>query len=271
MEPIRQAIQRAKTAAPAEPQSRTVAGLSQPAVKPVPDEPNRSLTHADLDRTHLQASRIVAHDPADPRSRAFDILRTQVLQSMDRESWRIVAATSPGASCGKTLTAVNLALSIARQSERSVFLVELDLQKPSLTARLGLGCRNGVVGVLEGRTALKDAIIEARIGNNPLLVLPAEMRVQDSSELIASRALRTMLQTIKRDFPAHTIIVDLPPMLTSDDVLSLLPQVDCVLLIAAVGTSTVSEIQQCNKHLQSTPLVRLVLNKSSAPTADYYY
>ena len=52
---------------------------------------------------------------------------------------------------------------------------------------------------------------------------------------------------------------------------SVLPQLDCVLLVAAIGTSTIAEIQECNKHLQTTEVVRLVLNKVTEPSANYYY
>jgi hypothetical protein len=59
------------------------------------------------------------------------------------------------------------------------------------------------------------------------------------------------------------IILDLPPILVGDDVISILPQIESVLLIAGVGTSTVSDIKECKKHLKSTPIVRVVVNKVS--------
>ena len=85
----------------------------------------------ELDFAYLQSQRIVAYDGKDPRSRSFDILRTEVLRSMDLKGWKTLAVTSPTPSCGKTLTAVNLALSMARQPERQVLLADLDLRKAS--------------------------------------------------------------------------------------------------------------------------------------------
>src|SRR5882757_5747758 len=83
-----------------------------------------------LDPRHLESRRIVAHDVRDPRAKSFDILRTQVLRTMDTSHWQMLAVSSPTPGCGKTVTSVNLALSIARQSDRAVLLVDLDLQKP---------------------------------------------------------------------------------------------------------------------------------------------
>jgi protein-tyrosine kinase len=81
--------------------------------------------------------------------------------------------------------------------------------------------------------------------------------------------MSSLLQTIKRDFKSYTVILDMPPMLTGDDVIALLPQLDCVLLVAAVGTSTLSELKQCSKHLQSAEVVRVVLNKTPDSTVGY--
>ena len=273
MENIRQAIERAKG------RSREQNDIS---LAPSPQRINYGLGDVrdskeciqefELDRAHLQSQRIIAYDGKDPRSRPFDILRTEVLQSMDRKGWKTLAVTSPTPSCGKTLTAVNLALSMARQPERQVFLADLDLRKPKVAASLGLKCREGVLGVIEGRIEADSAIVRARVGSSRLEVLPTAP-TSDSSDLISSGATRTLLQEIAGYGQSRIVIFDLPPLLTGHDVISILPQIDCVLLVAAVGTSTVSEIEECNKHLQTTDVVRFVLNKvpeSSTSYAAYY-
>ena len=199
------------------------------------------------------------------------MLRTQVLQSMDQKDWKIIGVTSPTPGCGKTVTAINLALSVARQPERSVLLVDLDLRKPQVASCLGLRRNEGVISVLDGRTTLASAIIPARIGNNHLAVLPTEAATSGSSDRMASRAMTEMLEQIKRDYQSQMVILDLPPLLLSDDVLAILPQLDCVLLVAAIGTSTIAEINESNKHLQSLGIVRLVINKVPPSHSNYYY
>jgi protein-tyrosine kinase len=276
MEQIRQAVERAKASGmpTSGPQVRTGAG--QPAQHQAdfsasrPDAaPQVKIREAELNREHLESRRIIAHNPADPRSSSFDMLRTQVLQSMDQRNWQFLAVTSPTPGCGKTVTAVNLALSIARQPERSVLLVDLDLPRPQVASTLGVRCQHGLLSVLDGRAALADAMIQARIDNHRFMVLPTEAPILGSSELIASRAMSSLLQGIKRDYRSRTVILDMPPMLSSDDVIAMLPQIDCILLVAAVGNSTVSEIKECHRHLQAREVVRLVLNKSSESTTRY--
>jgi protein-tyrosine kinase len=223
-----------------------------------------------LDSAHLQSKRIISHLVTDPRSRSFDMLRTQVLQSMDSKAWKILAVTSPTPACGKTLTALNLAISIARQPERTVLLVDLDFQKPQIAACLGLKADPGVLSVLEGRTALSEAIISARLENLRFLVLPTASAI-GSSELISSQAMSAMLNELNMEHHSKTIILDLPPVLSGDDVIAILPQVHCALLVTAIGTTTVAQIKECNKHLQSTEVVRIVLNKVPETSAHYYY
>src|SRR5262249_51728061 len=156
--------------------------------------PPAALQDVSLDSAHLESKRIIAHDIRDLRSRAFDMLRTQILQSMDVKAWQFLGITSATEGCGKSVVAANLALSIARQPGRSVLLVDLDLQKPQVANYLGLTCERGILSVLAGRTSLQDALVQARIRNGQALVLPCESSAANSSAWIASRAMTALLQ-----------------------------------------------------------------------------
>ena len=275
MENIRQALERVKGSQSAGSEQRNLAGSAVLQLRSEMEIGSASGNDGEnqeieLNNVHLQSKRIIAHDITDARSRAFDMLRTQVLQSMDLKGWKTLAVTSPTPACGKTLTALNLAVSIARQPDRSVLLVDLDFRKPQVAACLGLKCDEGVLSVLEGRTRLSDAIIPARVDNLRFMVLPTASTIR-SSELISSRAMTAMLEDIKREYHSKTIILDLPPILSGDDVIAILPQMDCVLLVAAVGTTTVAQIKECNKHLQSAEVVRIALNKVLETSTDHYY
>jgi protein-tyrosine kinase len=274
MESIRQAVERAKRRAGAGTEQQGQARSNFPQRTSEFNSPvyraDAQISEIVLDDRHLQSKRIISHTIADFRSRPFGMLRTQVLQSMDAKGWKTLAITSPTPACGKTLTALNLALSIARQPERSVLLVDFDFVKPQVAACLGLKCDDGVLGVLEGRTRQSDAIIRARVGNLQLMVFPTASSL-NSSELISSRAMAAMLESLKSEYRSEIIIFDLPPILTGDDVIAILPQIDCVLFVTAIGTTTVAQIKECSKHLQSTEMIRLVVNKVPENSTDYYY
>ena len=101
-------------------------------------------------------------------------------------------------------------------------------------------------------------------------MLPGEVALSKSSELMASQTMGTLLQTIKRDFRSRIVIFDLPPMLIGDDVISILPKIDAVLLVAGVGTTSLSDIKECQKHLRHSNVVRVVVNKVTDCADDYY-
>ena len=283
MENIRQAIERAKAqrraVSPRVSAERANNPTGNPAVEPAAPLKSSPVTFRDsprkireirLNGALLRSNRIIAHEIANPISRSYDMLRTQILQSMDAKGQKILAITSPTPACGKTVTAVNLALSISRQTERSVLLVDLDLLKPRVSSYLGLGSDFGVEGVLESRLKLSEAIVHAHLDNHRLMILPTAPR-SGSAELMASRAMTTMFQDLRREFASAIILVDLPPVLSSDDAIGVLPQVDCALVVVAVGTSRVSDLEECNRHLQSTEVLRIIVNKVPDSSMPNYH
>jgi protein-tyrosine kinase len=272
MDYIRQAVQRARASrrlsAMEETQTAALLPVADPRAHPAGQFHSANVTK--LDRDHLESRRIIAHDISDPRATAFDMLRTQVLLEMKANGWRMLAITSPTAGCGKTLTAINLALSIARQPDTAVLLVDLDLRKPQVAACLGIKQDKGVISTLRGETPLTAGIVRATVERYGLNVLVTERATRNASELVGSRNMTNLLQTLRRDFASHIVIFDMPPMLSTDDMLRLLPQMDCVLLVAAVGISTTSDIEHCKRHLNSANVLRVVLNKVRE-TTQYYY
>jgi len=229
-----------------------------------------SIREVRLNADHLEANRIVAFGGGSESGRYYDMLRTQVLQEMDKKNWQFLAITSPTAGCGKTVTACNLAMSIARLPERSALVVDLDLRKPRVASYLGLPKSEGVLGVLEGRSPISSAVVKASVGPNSLFVLPGAGLSSGSSEWMASQTMTALLQGIKREFRSHTVIFDLPPMLLGDDVISIFPRMDAALLVTGVGSSSVADIKECQKHLERVPVVRVVVNKVTEKIDTYY-
>jgi len=135
---------------------------------------------------------------------------------------------------------------------------------------LGLPRTGGVLSVLDGQVPISSAVIKAGVGPNHLFVLPGSAATSGSSERMASQTMTALLQAIKREFRSHTVIFDLPPMLLGDDVISILPRMDAVLLVTGVGSSSVGDVKECQKHLERVPVVRVVVNKVSENIDTYY-
>ncbi len=258
MDTIRQAVERARGGS----QQGASSGLAEAII-------DGQIKTIQMNPAHLESARIVAHG-AGPQGRYYDMIRTQILQEMDNNGWQFLAVTSATPGCGKSVTACNLALSIARLSERSVLLVDMDMQKPKVAEYLGIKSQQGLLSVLEDGFGLANVVVQAGIERSKLLVLPGEACTSGASEWMASQTMATLLQIIKREFRSRIVIFDMPPMLVGDGVISILPQMDAVLLVAGVGTTSVADIKECHKHLKTTPVIRVLVNRVTEVTGAYY-
>jgi protein-tyrosine kinase len=242
-----------------------------PAATAAPAAPLPPARIEPIDRHHLQAMRVVAHEATAVHSSHYDMLRTQVLQRMDAASCQTLAVTSPRSACGKTLTAINLALSIARQSDQTVLLVDLDLRKPQVGRYLGLTPAAGIHDVISGECSGSDAMLVPDVCGHRLAVIAAPYPVPSPTEHLVSSAMRATLGRLKAGHGRRIIIFDLPPMLASDDFLAFLPQVDCALLVASSGESTVQDIAECERLIDPDKFLGCVLNKVTETEDAYHY
>jgi hypothetical protein len=261
MERIKLAIERARQQAAAAHGSAalppTVTPLRAPPVQPVDVAANVDLLP--LDEAHLARHRIVTLQQANPLRQPFDLLRTQVLQKMQENGWRTVAVTSPSMNSGKTVVAINLALSIAHHPSKSALLVDFDLRRPQVASYLGLPQGNSLNDVFAGQVDVHGAMVHAGVPG--FLVLPTQARVAGASEVLASDRVTRMIRGLRDEHPERIVVFDLPPVTAVDDVISVLPRVDCVLMVVGSGDSTKREMEEARRHLARFPMVGVVVNK----------
>lgn len=213
-----------------------------------------------LNPQHLEKNRIVSFSKSDSRTVSFDRLRTQVLRTMRDYGWRTLAITSPTASCGKTTVALNLALSIAHQTEQTVLLADFDLRDPQIAEYLGLPEAASLVDYLNGDIPLSQVFVNPGIPR--LTLLPNHKAVLNATETLMTKRMQNMVVDIRDRYESRMVIFDLPPLLTTDDALAFLPQVDCVLLVVASGQTTKSEVRDSVRLLQNNYVLGSVLNKA---------
>jgi protein-tyrosine kinase len=210
----------------------------------------------------LQVDDRVAH-------RANRILRTRVQQQMQAQGWYSMAITAAGAGEGKTLTAINLAITLARDVSTWVYLVDLDLQHPKIASYLGMKFDKGVSDYLAG-TAEFDEIVYSP-GVERLGIIPNAHPIEYSSDLLGSPRVRALCKALADEVPRPVVIFDLPPLLLSDDVLKFHPNVDCVLLVVSEGVTTRGVLERARETLQDMNLLGVVLNRSSEREDSAYY
>ncbi|MEZ5543262.1 MAG: CpsD/CapB family tyrosine-protein kinase [Pseudomonadota bacterium] len=260
MERIKQALEKARQ------ERQNVQGGN--VVQPLPPSPEatpgsgQALTTAvSLNENILRDHRIIAGLPPGPFTEAYNLLRTRLLQTFKEHGWNTLAITSPGISAGKTLTAINLAISIAREVDYTVLLVDANLQQPGLTDYFGLPRRKGLSDYLTSEVAVSELLIKPGIVDR-LVVLPGGQPLANSSEMLTSPKMGRLVEEMKARYPSRIIIFDLPPLLTSSDTLAFAPHVDAALLIVEEGVTQKDELQRAVELLSVTNIVGTVLNKA---------
>lgn len=244
--------------------ARTERAARRPAADAAPAEAVARTGHWDAltvfepDPRHLERH-LVRTLRASAEAKPFDSIRTKLLHQMRSNGWRRVALTSPDSGCGKSLLTLNLALSMARQSDLATMAVELDMRRPSMARTLGLKVGHQFSDVLAGRAPAADHLV--RIGRN--LAVATHRRAEPSAaELLASKGAGHVLDRMEADFAPDVMLFDLPPLLMTDDAMAIMDQIDCVLLVAAAERTTIAEITRCAEDLAARcNFLGVILNK----------
>jgi capsular exopolysaccharide synthesis family protein len=217
----------------------------------------------------MRDRRIVAMQKHDPIADYFRMLRTKVLKQLRANNWNSFAVTSPTRGVGKSMVAVNLAISIAMEVNQTVLLVDFDLRIPSLKWYFDTNSKYGILDYLQSDVPLNQILFNP--GIERLVVLPGEGETRDSSEIISSPKMRDLVADIKSRYRSRIIIFDMPPILAVDDVLAAMEYYDAVLFVVEDGVSKPNDIKQGLQMLSHTNLLGTVLNKSHNSSDNLAY
>ncbi len=192
---------------------------------------------------------------------AYKILSTQVLQRLRENSWNVLAITSPGAGEGKTLTAINLAASLAMEVDYTVLLVDANLRHPSIHEHLQLPQGKGLSEYLLDDEPVENLLVHpAEIDH--LTILPGGRPLMNSSEMLNSPKMSRLVDEMKSRYASRIVIFDLPPVLSAADALAFSPYVDAALLVVEEGKSRKQDVERAVDLLGSTNIIGTVLNKA---------
>ena len=232
-----------------------------------------SLVVEHLRQNHILSGRALGlEDPA--VSDQYRLLRTRVIQAMRQHGWRSVGVTSAGARVGKSLTSINLAISMARDGAYDVVLVDADLRRPSTAGMLGIDDGPGLIDYLTTDVGLEAVLVRPDV--DKLTILPGR---SDSSgvavpELLTSKKMIGLMSVLQQRTKSSLVVVDLPPILVGDDVIAVAPLFDCLLLVVAEGSTEIEELRKAAELVKNYNVLGTVLNKSSEKAkrnAGYYY
>jgi capsular exopolysaccharide synthesis family protein len=198
----------------------------------------------------------------DPPSFAAEQYRTLAVHVEERlnpiGTWGYaLAVTSPEEGAGKTLTSLNLALTLTRGEERRVLLIEADLWRPQLPSYLE-GEPGGLLGlrqVLEREAALSDVVVPVA-GTSLHLLLSGSAEV--AGDLISGRRMSEVLTEARSSY--EIVVIDSPPMAFLASARSIATRSDGVVVVVRAGQTPRRAIEKTLSTVGQEKTIGLVLN-----------
>jgi capsular exopolysaccharide synthesis family protein len=213
----------------------------------------------------LDARLVAARAPHSIAAEQYRSLRTRVTRAEHGRAVRAIIVTSPNKGDGKSLTAANLALTMAQELQQRVLLLDADLRRPSIHRLVGISDTPGLTDVLMGGVGLDDALVT--LADHRLSVLPAGMIPSNPAELLGSVGMRRVLDTLRTRF--DRILIDMPPIAPLADVAVASSMADGVLMIVRAGVTPKPAIERALSGLDPSKVLGLVLNDAGTSSAAY--
>lgn len=219
----------------------------------------------------LRQNRIMTGVDDGPIVDIYGLLRTRVLKLMRQNNWKTLGVSSPNPSAGKTVTAINLSISVAQDQNYSVLLVDADLRKPGISKTLGIEPEVGLNNYLMADEPIEKVFMHPEIKH--LVIVPTCQVKGGSSELLSSPRMTKFVEQAKQRYPERIVVFDLPPILVGDDVVALSQHLDALLLVVEDGKTLSDELLRATELLQDINVIGVVLNKASKAKnqPEYYY
>lgn len=259
-------------------QTRPATRTERPST-PLPSnriEDNWSRLHQfHLDGAHLDNNLVITAKRSDPAHGAFDVLRTRLVQALADKGWTRVAITSPTAGCGKSFTAVNLAITLSRYDSCRTVLLDFDMRRPALARYFGQAQTGSIGDYLRGFVPLEEHLVRPapnRLHVGDRLAVGLNDRPEAyAAELFQQPETAAVMTHLERTLRPEVVLLDLPPALAQDDVIAARPHFDCVLMVVGGGMTTADEIEEATRRIgEDKPVMGIVLNKADIE-GDYGY
>jgi capsular exopolysaccharide synthesis family protein len=207
--------------------------------------------------------------PQSQMAESYRALRTSLLLTSVGAPPKVILITSALPQEGKTTTSINSAIVLAQKGTR-VLLIDADLRRPAIHKTLGMGPRSGLSNVLTGTANLQQVIVRSALLPS-LYVLPAGTTPPNPAELLASSAMKDVLEELRGQF--DHIVIDTPPTLSVTDGVVMSTWSDAVVLVIRCGQTTKQALRRARDILMqvNAKVSGVLMNAVDLSSPDYYY
>lgn len=249
--------------------------VKPPSLVPGVEAVSKSRTVA-IDLDYLRSQNVITPDAErSPVSESFRRIKRHILSKVAnsdadlRANLIMVTSSLPGE--GKTFSSVNLAMSIAMEVDKTVLLVDADVAMAGVSARLGINTEShtGLMDILlDPSIKLNDVLCKTNIGK--LSVLPSGRRHARATEMLASEAMKSLLQEMADRYRDRVIIFDTPPLMVSTEASVIAGLVGQVIVVVEAGRTSEIVLKNALSRIGSHSNVGVLLNKAPEPDRSQY-
>ncbi len=216
-------------------------------------------------------SRIVTYfDPKSPITEQYKILRTNLLSLNKSKPPKTIVITSSIRAEGKTITSLNLAISLAHAMHRPrILLIDADLRRGRMAQYLGVDPKEGLSEVLQEKTSVEDVMFSIDLEN--LTFIPSGGTPAHPAELLGSRRMKQLLEKLTAKF--DLILLDTPPLIAVTDPGILAAECDGAILVIQAGRTQRGIVHRAKELLHQTQahLLGHVLTNIEYHLPEYIY
>lgn len=214
---------------------------------------------------------VAIHEPSSPAAEEYRKLKSSLVKLTKSDEFRnTIMVTSAVAGEGKTVTALNLAISLAQEFDHTVLLIDADLRRPSIHRYLGIEAAKGLSDCLLAGVNPGEVLINTGIGK--LVVLPAGKEVRNPVELFTSQRLSSLLQEIKHRYPDRFVVIDTPPVLPFAETRHLSHLVDGTVFVIKENEASSQGVAEALEAVKGGNVLGIVYNDARTDRlGDRYY
>jgi exopolysaccharide/PEP-CTERM locus tyrosine autokinase len=194
-------------------------------------------------------------------------LRTKVLKMAKLPGKNTIMITSSSPGEGKTMTAINLALTIVKGVHQNVLLIDGDLRCPDVHKKLGFDFQYGLSHYLNNQVDLSTVVHRTNIPK--LSIIPAGEPISTSSELLASDRMKELIQETKTRYKDRYIIFDVPPIIPVTDASVLVEQVDWAIFVIKAGRTPRETVASAISLFNTDKILGVIMNNIPVMPVEY--
>lgn len=212
---------------------------------------------------------ITITQPYSPVAEEYRRLKSMLLRDTKKDFLNTIMITSAIDGEGKSVTSINLAVTLAQEINHSILLIDSDLRKPMIHEYLGLENKYGLSDYLAGDMDIADVMIKTGIGK--LVLIPAGKKVDNPLELLSSNKMKELIKEVKERYRDRYVIIDTPPILSFAEPITIGANVDGIVFVVKEGRAQKKMIEDALSLVKGLNVLGIVFNGVEITNMDGHY